>query len=148
VFAAFNSNTTLKQRTGSISLQTSTCTNDYLIYQFQSSELKNLKRTQREKSRNQATNGLFPVMSLEETLKFLISMKQNQTRFNGTSSFMGINIEIVEPVWYNTTMAFDIASKVLQLLQKYNISSIHNSTKNGIPVILSSLDTTTLQRLS
>ena len=32
--AAFSSNTTLKNRTGNISLPSGNCSNDYLIYQF------------------------------------------------------------------------------------------------------------------
>ena len=57
---------------------------------------------------------------------------------------MGINIEIVEPTWYKSTLGVDVPLQIYQLLQKYNISTIANATKNKIPVILSSLDSGTL----
>jgi len=51
-------------------------------------------------------------MTFEDTLKYVTQMNTNFTRFTGTSPFLGINIEIVEPAWYNTSMGVDVALRV------------------------------------
>jgi hypothetical protein len=40
-------------------------------------------------------NGLFPIMSLEDTIIFLKQIQANYTRIDG-GTLMGINIEVVE----------------------------------------------------
>ena len=57
-------------------------------------------------------NGLFPIMSLEDTIIFLKQIQTNYTRIDG-GTLMGINIEVVETQWYNQTLTYDIVTNLL-----------------------------------
>ncbi len=92
-------------------------------------------------------NGLFPIMSLEDTIIFLKQIQANYTRIDG-GTLMGINIEVVETQWYNQTLTYDIVTNLLQLLMRHGLSTKWTSTQNKIPVIISSAEQSTLLRIA
>lgn len=50
------------------------CDNDYLIRNFTLVEIKTLRRNQRFAIRNQDLNGLFPMVTLEETIDLMLKL--------------------------------------------------------------------------
>lgn len=118
------------------------CTQDWVIPNLNWTSGNKLKRIQRYPSRSQYSNGVYPVMNLNDTLTYIEGLNE---RYNQTNRTLGLSIQIVYADWYNTTKGIDIINKTFSMLASHNLSNVANSTAAGVPIMIQSPDFSTLQ---
>jgi len=82
----------------SLSLLREDCQNDYLVPDFTLSQVKTLRRVQAVPTRNQAANSLYRVLTLDELLRNVQTLKAHHSSIAGKT--VGLAIEIYEAEWY------------------------------------------------
>lgn len=122
------------------------CTNDYLTPDLRFSDIRLLRRNQRYSFRNNGTNGIFPVVTLDSAIKFVKNLNANQTGI--ANKQVGLSIELQETEWYNKTYGLDVVNQLFIVLGRNNVTNLNDSNNSGLKVIISSYDLNDIIRLS
>lgn len=107
---------------------------DFLIRNFTLAELKQLKRNQRYDIRNQDLNGIFDIMTLEETIDLMFQL-QKERPFPHRKHKIGLYIETKMYEFYLQQFGEDIAVMLYKVLEKYNLHTIEKC-QDVLPIII------------
>lgn len=118
------------------------CSNDWVIPQLKWNGVQSMKRVQRYPQRNRNNNGIFSVMSLNQTLSFILDLPAQNPASTNT---MGLSIQIDYADWYNSTNNFDIVNETFNMLRDFNLSTVNSSSAARVPIMIQSSDLSTLR---
>lgn len=104
-----------------------------------------MKRVQRYSTRDRFNNEISSVMSLNQTLSFILDLP---AQYPASKNTMGLSIQINYADWYNSEMNFDIVNETFSMLQDFGLSTADSSAAAGVPIMIQSPDLSTLKAFS
>jgi hypothetical protein len=92
-----------------------------------------MKRVQRYSTRDRFNNEISSVMSLNQTLSFILDLP---AQYPASSNNMGLSIQINYADWYNSEMNFDIVNETFNMLKDFGLSTVDSSSAAGVPIMI------------
>ena len=131
------------QATQSLNINNQTvCSKDWVIPQLKWNGVQSMKRVQRYPMRNRLNNEISSVMSLNQTLSFILDLP---AQYPATKNTMGLSIQVVFADWYNNELNFNIVNETFTTLQDFGLSTVNSSSAAGVPIMIQSPDLSTLR---